>query len=125
MDCLPLFYRRILYAIAICVAFSLVSVAQPRPERAVAPLLKTIRVQSAPYNCSCPYYNYGDSISSEPCLVGCVATAIEQLLSYYRYPDALLDSIPGWETENYSLVTVPSGSKIDWDDVADLSLGVE
>ena len=54
--------------------------------------------------------------------MGCVATAIEQLLSYYRYPDALLDSIPGWETENYSLVTVPSGSKIDWDDVADLSL---
>lgn len=122
MDCLLLFCRRILYAIAICVAFSLVSVAQPRPERAVAPLLKTIRVQSAPYNRSCPYYNYGDSISSEPCLVGCVATAIEQLLSYYRYPDALLDSIPGWETENYSLVTVPSGSKIDWDDVADLSL---
>ncbi len=98
------------------------SLAQPRPERAVEPLLKTTRVQSAPYNASCPYYNYGDHISSEPCLVGCVATAIEQLLSHYRYPDALLDSIPGWTTPNYSLSTVPAGSRIDWEDVADLSL---
>ena len=96
--------------------------AQPLPECAVEPLLKTIRVQTDPYNRSCPYYNYGDSVSSQPCLVGCVATAIEQLLSYYRYPDALLDSIPGWKTDNYSLETVPSGSVIDWDDVADLSL---
>ena len=96
--------------------------AQPMPECAVEPLLSTIRVQTAPYNRSCPYYNYGDSVSSQPCLVGCVATAIEQLLSYYRYPDALLDSIPGWKTDNYSLETVPSGSVIDWDDVADLSL---
>lgn len=96
--------------------------AQPLPECAVEPLLSTIRVQTAPYNRSCPYYNYGDSVSSQPCLVGCVATAIEQLLSYYRYPDALLDSIPGWKTDNYSLETVPSGSVIDWDDVADLSL---
>lgn len=102
--------------------FSQSAFSQPMPERAVAPLLKTIRVQTAPYNRSCPYYNYGDSLSSEPCLVGCVATAIEQLLSYYRYPDCLLDSIPGWQTANYSLSTVPSGSVVDWDDVADLSL---
>ncbi len=106
----------------LCIMHCAFSLAQPRPERAVEPLLKTIRVQSAPYNASCPYYNYGDSISSEPCLVGCVATAIEQLLSFYRYPDAICDSIPGWTTENYSIATVPSGSKIDWDDVADLSL---
>ncbi len=96
--------------------------AQPRPERVVEPLLKTMRVQSAPYNASCPHYNYGDSVSSEPCLVGCVATAIEQLLSYYRYPDVLCDSIAGWTTPHYSLATVPAGSRIDWEDVADLSL---
>ena len=96
--------------------------SQPKPECSVAPLLETIRVQSAPYNNSCPYYNYGDSISSERCLVGCVATAIEQLLSFYRYPDVLQDSIKGWATKNYSIESVPKGTYIDWDDVADLSL---
>ena len=98
------------------------AMGQVRPSYAVEPLLQTIRVQTAPYNRSCPYYNYGDSISSEPCLVGCVATALEQLLSYYRYPECLMDSLPGWETEHYAISTVPAGSKIDWDDVADLSL---
>lgn len=102
--------------------FVVPSMSQPLPECAVEPLLRTIRVQTAPYNNSCPYYNYGDSVSSAPCLVGCVATALEQLLSHYRYPERLQDSIPGWETENYSLATVPSGSVIDWEDVADLSL---
>lgn len=110
------------FAILLTCFSAAVSLAQPLPECAVEPLLKTIRVQSAPYNSSCPYYNYGDSISSDPCLVGCVATALEQLLSYYRYPDRLQDSIPGWTTDHYSLSTVPAGSVIDWEDVADLSL---
>ena len=97
-------------------------VGQVLPQYAVKPLLQTIRVQTAPYNSSCPYYNYGDSVSSEPCVVGCVATALEQLLSYYRYPECLMDSLAGWETEHYSIATVPAGSRIDWEDVADLSL---
>lgn len=96
--------------------------AQPLPRQAVEPLLQTIRVQTDPYNRSCPYYNYGDSISSEPCYVGCVATALEQLLSYYRYPQCLQDSIEGWKTENYTIPTVQAGTTINWDDVADLSL---
>lgn len=106
----------LLAASGICVS------GQPRPGREVEPLLKTMRVQTAPYNASCPYYDYGDSVSTERCLVGCVATSIEQLLSYYRYPAALADSIPGWETEHYSLATVPAGSPVDWENVADLSL---
>lgn len=114
--------RTFFLALSLFFCSTALSLAQPLPEYAVEPLLKTVRVQTAPYNRSCPYYNYGDSVSSEPCLVGCVATALEQLLSYYRYPEVLLDSIAGWETPNYSLATVPAGSVIDWDDVADLSL---
>ncbi len=113
---------RAIFAIFLYSCSVVLSLAQPLPEHAVEPLLRTLRVQTAPYNRSCPYYNYGDSVSSEPCLVGCVATALEQLLSYYRYPEVLLDSIAGWETPNYALSTVPAGSVIDWDDVADLSL---
>lgn len=114
--------KRTLLAVVFALFALTLSFGQPLPQVPVEPLLKTIRVQTAPYNRSCPYYNYGDSVSSEPCLVGCVATALEQLLSYYRYPEALLDSIPGWETDNYSISTVPAGSRIDWEDVADLSL---
>lgn len=112
--------RSILFLLVLICA--LLCDAQVKPQYPVQPLLGTVRVQSEPFNNSCPYYNYGDSISSERCLVGCVATAIEQLLSYYRYPDRLQDSIAGWETRNYSLATVSAGSVIDWDDVADLSL---
>lgn len=111
-----------IFGLIILFSLSLCCFAQPKPLRSVEPLLNTVRVQSAPFNNSCPYYNYGDSISSERCLVGCVATSIEQLLSYYRYPERLQDSIAGWETKNYSLATVPAGSVIDWEDVADLSL---
>lgn len=114
--------KRLFFMVLVMAASTVCTMAQPRPEHAVEPLLKTMRVQTAPYNASCPYYDYGDSISSQRCLVGCVATAIEQLLSFYRYPDALFDSIPGWETDNYAIATVPVGTKIDWDNVADLSL---
>ena len=84
---------RTIFAFSLYFFSVVLSFAQPLPEHAVEPLLKTLRVQTAPYNRSCPYYNYGDSVSSEPCLVGCVATALEQLLSYYRYPEVLQDSI--------------------------------
>lgn len=118
----PDYGRRALIAAVLVLSSVSLCCGQPLPKAPVEPLLKTIRVQTAPYNSSCPYYNYGDSVSSEPCLVGCVATALEQLMSYYRYPEALMDSLPGWSTDNYTISTVPAGSKIDWENVADLSL---
>ena len=43
----------------------------------VAPLLTTVRHQSAPYNRCCPRTLRPDgTLSPEPCLVGCVATAM-------------------------------------------------
>ena len=46
----------------------------------VEPLLKTTWNQYYPYNEKCPVVN------EEHCVTGCVATAMAQVLNYYRYP---------------------------------------
>ena len=51
-----------------------------KERHSVAPLIKTQWGQSAPYNNLCPI------IDGKPCLTGCVATAIAQLMNYYKYP---------------------------------------
>lgn len=48
----------------------------------VEPLIKTSWGQRYPYNKLCPNPNN----RSEPCLTGCVATALAQILYYYQYP---------------------------------------
>lgn len=86
--------------------------------RAVAPLLKSTRHQSDPYNRSCPYYKDDEGVvSEERCLVGCVATCLEQVLTYYRYPKVLLDTLHGWETDHYQVGDVLPGTRIDWDNI--------
>ena len=86
--------------------------------RAMEPLLKSIRHQEAPFNLSCPYYiDKGVKVSDEPCLVGCVATCIEQVLNYYQHPKALADTLHGWGTENYRINDIMPGTPIDWDNI--------
>lgn len=86
--------------------------------RAVAPLLRSVRDQGEPYNRTCPYYtNDKGVVSRERCLTGCVATCIEQVLTYYRYPEALVDTLHGWETEHYTISDIMPGTRIDWDNI--------
>ena len=82
----------------------------------VGPLLLSIRDQEEPYNLLCPYWTYADSTVSETrCLSGCVATCIEQIMAYYRYPEALLDTLHGWQTDNYVIEDLLPGTRFDWD----------
>lgn len=46
----------------------------------VAPLIKSHWGQQMPYNLQCPIYN------GEYCVVGCVATAMSQVMHYWQYP---------------------------------------
>ena len=88
--------------------------------RAVEPLLRSVRHQSEPFNRACPYYiDDKGNVSQERCISGCVATSIEQVLSYYRYPEALIDTLHGWTTEHYTIPDVMPGTRIDWDNVLD------
>lgn len=83
--------------------------------RRVNPLLGTRRHQEAPFNGSCPYYLDDDSVPSrERCIVGCVATSLEQVLTYYRYPESLRDTLHGWTTPHYTIADILPNTPIDW-----------
>lgn len=88
---------------------------------AVAPLLTSVRHQKSPYNSLCPYYRdpEADTVSAERCVVGCVATAVEQVLSYYRRVYTLRDTLHGWETEHYAIPDVLPGASVDARLIAD------
>ena len=88
----------------------------------ISPLVKSVRHQSEPFNNLCPYYIYDDgAVSLDRCLVGCVATATEQVLSYYSYPSALQDSIEGFYAVNSGFhPTIPKGTKIDYPNILDI-----
>ncbi len=81
---------------------------------AVGPLLTTQRHQERPYNNECPYYTVDDgSTSGSRCVVGCVATAMEQILTYYRRTYTLCDTLHGWTTEHYTIPDILPGATVD------------
>lgn len=82
--------------------------------RAVLPLLSSIRSQRHPYNSACPFFLNADSVlSSERCVVGCVATALEQILTYYQRVYTLQDTLKGWTTKNYQIPDINPGATVD------------
>ncbi|MFA6819745.1 MAG: C10 family peptidase [Bacteroidaceae bacterium] len=84
----------------------------------ILPLLKTIRSQNDPFNGSCPYYmDEGKQVDTKRCKVGCVATALEEILTYYQYPQELKDTLWGWKTAHYTVDTIPKGTKLDFDQI--------
>ncbi len=86
----------------------------PADWRAVAPLLTTVRDQGAPYNALCPRYTADDgTTSTDRCLSGCVATAMEQILTYYRRTYTLRDSLRGWVTSHYVIPSVAPSASVD------------
>lgn len=85
-----------------------------QPGTPAGPLLTTVRHQKAPYNAACPYYTYEDgTVSQERCVVGCVATALEECLTYYQREIVLQDTLHGWETKHYTIPDVLPGTRIN------------
>lgn len=82
----------------------------------IAPFLGIVRHQSAPFNGGCPYYigAKGDT-SATRTLVGCVATSMEQVLSYYARPITLRDSLPARTTPHYHVPALPAGTVLPFD----------
>lgn len=82
----------------------------------IAPLLKNIAWgQYAPFNLNAP------TIKGTQSPVGCSATAIAQLLTYYRYPAATFSDIPAYTTmtEKIDVSGVGKGTKFDWNNILD------
>lgn len=86
----------------------------------VAPLLGNIAWnQDAPYNDLCPDYKTG-----EKCAVGCTATAMAQVMRYYKYPEKLMGDIKSYQsTEDGHTISLPGVAKgqvtFDWDNMLD------
>ena len=79
---------------------------------AIAPLIQTEWNQGAPYNYMCPDGDYRDKgddgyDATNLCVTGCVATAMAQVLYYWKWPNqcAAIDSYGlGYYDENWNFV---------------------
>lgn len=86
-----------------------------RATTAVSPLLGDIKWnQSEPYNNMCPKYD-GTNLSA----TGCVATAMAQVMMYWKYPKELKADINEYETYTHKLQVAGElkGQKYDWDNM--------
>ena len=94
--------------------------SKPRQPRApsriapVEPLLTSLWSQVEPYCLQCPKYQ------GEYCATGCIATAMAQVINYWKYP-AELPALPSFVTNTLGM-TVPAlpGGRIDWDNMLDV-----
>ena len=81
----------------------------------IAPLLGDIAWnQDPPYNKMCPKYK-----GSELSVTGCVATAMAQVMMYYKYPNELQATIPAYTTATNKLKVnaISKGEEYDWDNM--------
>lgn len=91
------------------------------PEIVVAPLLKTEWGQNKPFNLMTP------SIDGEQTLAGCVATAMTQVMNYYKWPEAGQGSVH-YETPDYDEKMMDidfTQSVYDWGNMSDTYDGTE
>ena len=64
-----------------------------------------------------PYYNQCPVFKNQHCLTGCIATAMAQVMYYWKYPDHLPD-YPAYVTDNIVVEALP-GTSLDWDEMLD------
>lgn len=90
-------------------------VAESRPERAsIAPMTKSLWNQGAPYNDDCPLDNGKRSVT------GCVATAMAQLMYYYKWPEKGTGSESyHWNVGDSTLSVNFADITFDWSDMTD------
>ena len=86
----------------------------------IAPMLTSRWDQGAPYYYQCP------KVGSKYCYTGCVATAMAQVMYYYRWPETTSKAIPGYTTytNKIQMPELPVVS-FDWDGMKDIYRGNE
>ena len=104
----------------------------------ILPKLKTAWGQYEPYNLHTPEMHvvYEDIDTRINAVTGCVATAMAQVMNYYRYPDMTLQDVKSYKgtaevpeeffeygvegvTVDWKTETVAEGTIIDWDHITD------
>lgn len=71
-----------------------------------------------------PFNNLTPTFKGEHCWTGCVATALAQIMAYYKYPSALKEDIPAYttSTNGYKMPSISKGLTYDWDNILDTYL---
>ena len=88
-------------------------------KKAISPLIQTHWDQDDPYNQKCPeFFTYGKSVT------GCVATAMAQIMYYYKYPETVLADINGyncarnWTNQGQIHVNgISAGTSLEWNNM--------
>ena len=79
----------------------------------IKPLMHCTWSQSEPYFNQCPVYK------GAHCVTGCIATAMAQVMYYWRYPDEL-PNLPAYTARTYNIyVPALPGTVLDWDNMLD------
>ena len=94
---------------------------------AVEPLIKTHWDQGAPYWDQVPTYQGPEpNLRNKQCYVGCVATAMAQVMNYWQWPKTMPDGLPDYDYKieynggNYTWhVGALPPTWFDWDNMAD------
>ena len=75
----------------------------------VPQLMSTMWGQRTPYRDQCP------QVDGQPCVTGCVATSMAQVMNYWRFPE-VLPALPGYTTSTLHL-SVPAlpAAAVSWD----------
>lgn len=86
-------------------------------KNSIAALIKTQWGQGVPYNALCPVHE-GDR-----CVTGCAATAMSQLVNYFRWPQSYTSSVPSYATTLHG-ITMPELPSIqfDWNNMSPASI---
>ena len=89
-------------------------------KKAISPLLTTHWDQHSPFNNLAPTVTKSNG-ETVHCVTGCVATAMAQVMNFYKYPNATIEEIPGYTSSSYGfkIDAIPAGTKIDWSKMAD------
>lgn len=83
----------------------------------IEPLIKSKWGQSAPYYDQCPY-DYATS-NQHPCVTGCVATALAQVMNYYKYPSQA-HGFHSYTTDFGTNLAINYDTlQLDWDKIKD------
>ena len=79
----------------------------------IAPMLTCIWSQSEPYYNQCPMYH------GERCVTGCVATAMAQVMYYWRYPKQVNGVSSYWCRSLGTVLAALPATTFEWDDMLD------
>ena len=93
------------------------------PSAAIAPLIKSKWSQHAPYNYMCPDGNYVDYDESgyntgNRCVTGCVATAMAQIMYYWKWPKTC-PALDAYEVSTSKTLKALPATTFKWDKMKD------